>query len=390
MTGSDVQQVEALAGEMRHMLPKVWWVAAGFGTCRPASEARKERTAKRRAQKRENGVELAATAWSGEWLKLRSVPVPVKLHFLLAAACAACWTAPGQTNPAGELDWSDLPDAVQGWAQENLDPEIVAVFGEVERQKVEEFLRQFEKQLAGEYVLDLAPLKDAAKIVLPLLDAREQTQPYAVWLRSRLDYFEAAQELRAAMPPPMLQPGQPPPPPPKPAPDAQRKVWKKKLSQRPLPRGAEILAPQLKEIFAAQRVPPELIWLAEVESSFDRRARSPVGAAGLFQLMPATAKRFGLRRWPLDQRYQVEPSARAAAQYLKALHGLFRDWPLALAAYNTGEGVVAGLLGKHKAWSFDGIATHLPAETQMYIPKMEATLLRREGASLSKLPAPGK
>jgi hypothetical protein len=49
---------------------------------------------------------------------------------------------------------------------------------------------------------------------------------------------------------------------------------------------------------------------------------------------------------------------------------------------------VGALLSKHKARSFDAIATHLPAETQMFVPKVEATLLRREGAKLATLPAP--
>src|SRR5439155_593632 len=94
----------------------------------------------------------------------------------------------------------------------------------------------------------------------------------------------------------------------------------------------------LKPIFSAQKVPPELVGVAEVESSFDPRARSPGGAAGMFQLMPATATRYGLRTWPLDQRLKLEPSATAAAQHLQYLHGNFKDCGLALAAYNGGEG----------------------------------------------------
>jgi membrane-bound lytic murein transglycosylase D len=228
-------------------------------------------------------------------------------------------------------------------------------------------------------------LKDVARTILPLLDAHEETQPYAAWLRSRLDYLETADELRRATPPPKIEPGKPASSPTNPPPALERKVWEKKLSQRPLPKGAEQLVPKLKQVFATQGVPTELIWLAEVESAFDRRAKSPAGAAGLFQLMPMTAKRYGLRRWPFDQRYQVEPSALAAAQYLKTLHKQFRDWPLAVAAYNAGEGRVGKLLAKHKARSFDAIASFLPAETQMYVPKVEATVLRREGVRMAKL-----
>jgi membrane-bound lytic murein transglycosylase D len=124
-------------------------------------------------------------------------------------------------------------------------------------------------------------------------------------------------------------------------------------------------------------------------SSFDPRVRSPAGAAGLFQLMPATARRYRLKTtWPRDQRLQPEPSARAAAQYLNYLHGRFKDWRLALAAYNAGEGTVQDLLTRQKAHSYDAIASRLPAETQMYVPKVEATLLRREGLTLAKLHLP--
>ena len=100
----------------------------------------------------------------------------------------------------------------------------------------------------------------------------------------------------------------------------------------------------LKPVFADEQAPSELVWIAEVESSFDPQARSPAGAAGLFQLMPATARRFGLKTWPLDQRLNPEKSARAAAKYLDYLHGRFKDWRLALAAYNAGEGTVQKLL----------------------------------------------
>jgi membrane-bound lytic murein transglycosylase D len=129
-------------------------------------------------------------------------------------------------------------------------------------------------------------------------------------------------------------------------------------------------------------VPPQLVWVAEVESSFDPSARSPAGAAGLFQLMPDTAKRYGLRTWPSDQRLDAEQSARVATAYLGQLHEKFKDWRLALAAYNAGEGTVQNLLKRHKANSYDAIASYLPAETQMFVPKVEATVQRREGVEL--------
>lgn len=290
-----------------------------------------------------------------------------------------------------ELDVKGLIESAEEWAQENLDQDVLAALSQVDRQEVEKFLHEFQTQLQGEHVLDLPALGGAAKAVLPILETHEETKPYAVWLRSRLDYFEVAEEFRKATPPPRLVPGQAPKPLPNPSPETERKAWVKKVSVREWPKGAQELVPKLKPIFASERVPPELVWVAEVESSFNPDACSPVGAAGLFQLMPATAKRFGLSRsWFRDQRYQPEPSARAAAKYFRYLHKEFGDWRLALAAYNSGEGTVQRLLDKHKAKSFDTIATRLPAETQMFVPKVEATILRREGVQLAALKLPGE
>jgi membrane-bound lytic murein transglycosylase D len=211
--------------------------------------------------------------------------------------------------------------------------------------------------------------------------------PYALWLKTRLDYFEIADEFRLIIPRPKPEPGQPPKPVPNPTPQKERELWVKKIAKRPWPARAKPYVSKLKPIFAAEKIPTELVWIAEVESTFDPRARSPAGAAGMFQLMPATAKRYGLRVGMFDQRLKPEESARAAAKYLSYLYARFKDWRLALAAYNAGEGTVERLLARQKTRTFDAIATRLPAETQMYVPKVEATILRREGLKLSQLPA---
>jgi membrane-bound lytic murein transglycosylase D len=117
-------------------------------------------------------------------------------------------------------------------------------------------------------------------------------------------------------------------------------------------------------------------------------ARSPAGAAGMCQLMPATARTEHLSLWPFDERYQPDKSAHAAARYLRQLHSHYGDWPLALAAYNVGAGRVDKLLKEHQAHSFDSIAGWLPAETQMYVPKVEATVRLREGLALADLRTP--
>jgi membrane-bound lytic murein transglycosylase D len=285
-----------------------------------------------------------------------------------------------------EFDLGKAVDLANDWALANLDPAVLKSLGEVDRERVEKFLNGYFQSLQGSNVLELARLRAAATNIIPILAAYEETAPYAAWLRCRLDYFEVSDELRRNLP-------KPPPRAEVPAATVvtiERKVWVKKLADRPLPPGADKLVPQLKPVFTAEKVPPELVWIAEVESAFDPDACSPVGAVGLFQLMPPTARQYGLRRWPFDQRYQPVPSARAAAKYLRALYRQFGDWPLTLAAYNSGEGRVQSLLKKHKARSFEQIAAKLPAETQMYVPKVEAALLRREKIKLSELPPPGK
>src|SRR5437899_9133002 len=86
-----------------------------------------------------------------------------------------------------EIDTNALRQAIgaaEQWAKENLDEDVLAALGEVDREQVEKFLRDFQTQLQKDHVLDLAKLQTAAKGGLPLLDAHEETRPYAAWLRS--------------------------------------------------------------------------------------------------------------------------------------------------------------------------------------------------------------
>ena len=310
----------------------------------------------------------------------------VKVRFAIVILIASSWLVPAQKNDP-TIDVGGLFDAAQQFAQDNLDPDVLKALQQVDRDKVEDFLKKYQAYLQGDYVLDVAQLKDAANTILPLLDLHEETQPYAAWLRSRLDYFDAVDELKTIAPPPPAPGTNQPPRAPNPSFAVEEQVWIKKVAPRPWPEAAKKYVPQLKTIFAAEHVPVELVWLAEVESGFDAHARSPVGAVGMFQLMPATAKDLGLSLFPFDQRKQPDAAAHAAAKYLRYLHGKFGDWRLAVAAYNSGEGTVQRLLKRYDATSYERIATHLPAETQMYVPKVEATILHREGAALEKLKA---
>ncbi|MEP6662340.1 MAG: lytic transglycosylase domain-containing protein, partial [Verrucomicrobiota bacterium] len=226
---------------------------------------------------------------------------------------------------------------------------------------------------------------ETAQQILPLLKQFEETQPYAAWLETRLDYFSVSEKLRRQAARGTTNNIRLP----EPSPVVQRKIWVEEIKGHALPPLAFKQVPQLKKIFAAEKVPTELVWVAEVESSFNPKARSPAGAAGLFQLMPATARAQNLSVGLLrDERLDSEKNARAAAQYLRKLHQRFGDWRLALAAYNGGESRVAELLQKQKAKNFDAISGKLPVETRLYVPKVEATLRQREGVDLSALKTP--
>lgn len=278
----------------------------------------------------------------------------------------------------------ELFKSVEEWMRENLDDSVLEALGQIDQERARQFFTELQKRFENTSIYDLASLKEAATRLLPVLEQFEETQPYGVWLRTHLDYLDTAEDLRQQVKPGPSKPGVPAPLPP-PSIQLQRTVWTKKLEKRPLPPLAQTYVPRLKQIFTAERMPPELVWMAEVESSFDPKARSPAGAVGLFQLMPATARMLNLAASPRDERLQPDKNARAAAKYLRSLHGHYGDWRLALAAYNAGETRVDNLMKKYSAKTYDALAARLPSETQMYVPKVEATLRKREGVALSGL-----
>ena len=136
--------------------------------------------------------------------------------------------------------------------------------------------------------------------------------------------------------------------------------------------------PEFKRIFRESGVPPGLVWIAEVESSWNARAVSRAGAVGLFQFMPETGRRFGLRTSPYDERIHPYKSARAAAQYLRVLYDRFGTWRLALAAYNAGEGRVSRALQVNGSSDFEELSWYLPEETRRYVAKVMDTMLARQ------------
>ena len=123
-------------------------------------------------------------------------------------------------------------------------------------------------------------------------------------------------------------------------------------------------------------MPLELALLPVVESAFEPYAQSWVRANGLWQFMPGTGERFGLKQdWWYDGRRDVIASTRAALDYLQYMHDeFFNDWLLAIAAYNCGEFRVQREVKANRAAGkpVDFFSLRLPAETRAYVPKLMA------------------
>ncbi|MFZ8785162.1 lytic transglycosylase domain-containing protein, partial [Thermocrinis sp.] len=138
-------------------------------------------------------------------------------------------------------------------------------------------------------------------------------------------------------------------------------------------RRASYYIPIIVPILQKHGLPEELALLPAIESAFNPFAVSRAGAAGLWQLMPSTARRYGLRvDREIDERFDVIKSTEAAAMYLKDLYQMFKDWELALAAYNCGEYCVARRTGGINFWKTQKF---LPLETKNYVPAFFAVLL---------------
>lgn len=135
---------------------------------------------------------------------------------------------------------------------------------------------------------------------------------------------------------------------------------------------AEPWLPHLLPLLQARQLPAQLVWLPVVESAYLPGAVSHAGAAGLWQLMPATAERFGiLVSEQYDGRLAPLSASRAAINYLAWLYQYFdQDWLLALAAYNAGEGRVRRAIARSGTRDFWQLP--LPEETRRYVPRFLA------------------
>ncbi len=125
-------------------------------------------------------------------------------------------------------------------------------------------------------------------------------------------------------------------------------------------------------------LPGDLSWLPVIESGFKVRALSRSRALGLWQFIPSTANKYGLKRngW-IDERLDPVKSMSAAIAYLADLHETFGDWATALAAYNCGEGTVLRAISRQRRDYLDDfwdIFERLPYETARYVPRFLAVL----------------
>jgi membrane-bound lytic murein transglycosylase D len=132
-----------------------------------------------------------------------------------------------------------------------------------------------------------------------------------------------------------------------------------------------------RRIFREEGIPENVAWLGQVESAWKPQAMSWASASGLWQFIPGTGERYGLRRTPhLDERNSFEKATRASAQYLKFLANRYGgNWELAMGAYNCGEGNVDKAIRRAGVANFWAAYPYLPKETRNYVPNILATIL---------------
>ena len=126
-----------------------------------------------------------------------------------------------------------------------------------------------------------------------------------------------------------------------------------------------------------RNMPTELALLPIIESAFNPQAYSSADAAGMWQFVPGTGRDYDLKQNMFkDERRGVIKSTDAALTYLQKLYTMFGDWPLALAAYNWGEGNVQKAIKRNQALGkptdYESLADIMPAETRNYVPKLQA------------------
>ena len=139
---------------------------------------------------------------------------------------------------------------------------------------------------------------------------------------------------------------------------------------------SEYYFPMFEEYLSKYNVPLEIKYLAVVESALNTRARSRVGAGGLWQFMYPTGKQYNLEvNSYVDERNDPLKATEAACQYLSSLYNIFGDWELVLASYNGGPGNVTKAIRRSGNYrNYWNIRKNLPVETQGYVPAFYATM----------------
>jgi membrane-bound lytic murein transglycosylase D len=309
----------------------------------------------------------------------------MRLRWLTGLAICGVAAAAEAPAPSPTPSLDDLYQAGQQLFDQLAPPEVKEQYAFPSKEDWDKFAARLQQALDGNSLGDLAAYEPQARAALIALRSLPGYEDYADWLELRLDEIDGAKQVvsapRGPVPPPggSARPGSAIP---------HYDLWLARERGRPVPAAAAELMPVLRAAFSAEGIPPELAWIAEAESSLNPSARSPAGAKGLFQLMPDTAKGLGLSTFLPDDRTNPEKSARATAQLLRTLFERFGSWPLALAAYNAGEGRVSRLLASRGARDFAGVASALPSETRMYVPKVCALVAVRSGTAPESLPPP--
>jgi membrane-bound lytic murein transglycosylase D len=141
----------------------------------------------------------------------------------------------------------------------------------------------------------------------------------------------------------------------------------------------------IRSVLKQEGLPQDLIYLAQAESAFQPDAVSRAGARGIWQFMPFDGEKYDLdRTYWTDERSDPEKATHAAAQYLRNLYGVFGDWYLVMAAYNSGPLTVARAIertGYADYWRLQKMRA-LPVETQNYVPIIIALALVSKDPSL--------
>ena len=139
--------------------------------------------------------------------------------------------------------------------------------------------------------------------------------------------------------------------------------------------------PMIDSIFNQYGLPLELRYLAIVESYLKTNAVSKMGAKGMWQFMPVTARELGLRiKGKYDERTHAVKSTVAAAKYLRSLYKEFGDWLLVLAAYNGGPGTVYKAIKRSGSKNFWALQRFLPEESRGHVKRFIGTHFYFEGA----------